>query len=66
MIDIKNNRLKSKQMMHSTDDSGYHLEYASPEKLYIVKPERPLDYELADKSPQKLLDQFKDQKIVII
>jgi len=65
MIKIKNNRLKSKQML-SPDDSGYHLEYCSPEKLYIVKPERPLNYNLAQKEPEKLIDQFKDQKVEVI
>lgn len=55
MIKIKNNRLKSKQMM-AVDDSGYQLEYCSPEKLYIVKPEHHLDYDLAEKHPSRLLD----------
>lgn len=52
--------------MLQTDDSGYQLEYCSPEKLYIVKPEKALNYQLAEKQPEKLMDQFKDQKVEII
>jgi len=65
MIKLKNNRQKARKQL-ALEDSGYQLEYCSPDKYCRVLPPKPLDYGLVHTDPEQLFSDFHTQKVQTI